>query len=84
MASAIVSVVIKSDRLHQRIPRIGQMVRVEGRTGLFVVMRVDRDRLVADLKQARNMLMLEENVPLKFLVPLEETVSEAIREFLTS
>lgn len=84
MEPAVVSVLIKSDRLLRRIPRTGETVRVKGRMGLFVVMRVDGARQIADLMRRTGRHELEENVPLADIHPVSRQVSQAIQEFLDS
>ena len=57
---------------------------MEGRTGLFVVMKVDKDVRVADLMQKGGQHEVEENVPFTSIRGVARTVSKAIEEFLAS
>jgi len=80
----IVSVFIKSDRLRRRVPKVGEMVRLAGRPGLFLVTRVDRNERVVDLMQKAGRHELNENVPFSSIRSLDKNVSVAVDEFLKS
>ena len=83
MDPAVVSVIIKSDRLRKRFPKVGEMVRMTERKGLFLVKRVDRQKLVADLTQGiGNHVELEENVPIKLIQAVSGETSRLIEHFL--
>jgi len=82
---AVVSVIIKSDRLRKRFPKIGEMVRMGDRKGLFMVTRVDGQRRVADLMQrVGNVEVREENVPYQLIHTVPRQASRAIQQFLQS
>lgn len=49
LSPPVVSVVIKCRDWKTSGPKMGQRVRVEGREGVFVVVKLDRDRRIADL-----------------------------------
>ena len=82
LALPIVNVLIKSDRIHKKIPRLGQFVRIEGKTGLFFVVGVDKERRVADAMDRTGIHPMEENVPFAQIHTLNENVSEAVQRFL--
>ncbi len=84
MDSAIVSVVIKSHVGRGKIPRMGQTVRVAGHTGLFTVLTVDKERRTADLMAKAGIHSIEKDVPFQKIQAVDESVSQAIREFLNS
>ena len=83
---ASVSTVVKPLRLNKkRFPRVGEMVRIEDRKGLFLVRRVDRHQCVVDLMQrARDQERLEQNVPLTLVRSVPKPASRVIQEFLRS
>jgi hypothetical protein len=60
------------------------MVRMEGRIGLYVVMRIDRERRMADLMQKGGRHEIEVNVPFASIRTVDKDVSKAIRQFLDS
>jgi hypothetical protein len=83
--SAVVSVIVKSDRMRKRFPRLGEMVRVVNRAGLFVVARVDREQRVADLKQRVGKVdVVDANVPFLQIRTVSKEASRAIQEFLST
>ena len=84
MGPAVVSVIIKSDRLLKRFPRAGEIVRIDGRIGLFVVVNVDRERSVADLMQNGARHEIEKSVPFTSIRTVARNVLKAIEEFLAS
>ena len=85
MEPAVVSVALKSDHLRKRFPRVGAMVRMTARRGLFLVTRVDRQQRVADLTyRAGDQAELEENVPFKFIHAVPGEISRLIEGFLHS
>jgi len=81
---ALVPVIIKSDRLLKRFPRAGEIVRMEGKPGLFVVMNVDKEARVADLMHKGGRHEVEKNVPFGSIRTVARSVSKAIEEFLAS
>jgi hypothetical protein len=86
----VVSILVKSDivksgRLRKRFPKVGEMVRIDDRKGLFLVMRVDLLQRVADLMhRVGNVDTLETNVPLHTIHTVPRPTSKAIRQFLSS
>lgn len=82
VGAEIISVLIKSDRLHKKVPRVGQTVRLEGRRGLFVVMKSDTIGRVADVMNRSGEHHLEENVPYELIQTVNEGLSEALNMFL--
>ncbi len=81
MSSAISCIVIKSDRQSGKIPLLGESVRVEDRSGFFVVMHVDRHRRVAQLMERSGKHRLVD-VPFSSVRPLKRNLSQVIRRFL--
>ena len=85
MESAIGSVVLKSNRPPKRFPKIGEMVRVEERKGLFLVKAVDWTLGTADLMQrVGSREVFEAGVPCKLIRLVPRRASKAIRQFLSS
>jgi hypothetical protein len=82
VGSANVSAVIKSGRVGKKIPNVGQMVRVEGRAGLYKVVRVDRDRRVADVARGGKDDDSELDVSFTCIVHVDAKVSKTIQQFL--
>ncbi len=82
MGAQIINVLIKSDRIHKKAPRVGQTVRLEGRRGLFVVMKSDTIGRVADVMNRSGEHRLEENVPYEVIQTVNEGLSEALNMFL--
>ena len=82
MEPPVVSVIIKSDHLHRRIPRIGELVRLEGRIGLFEIVRVDKENRVADLVHCTKSHDPENDVPFSAMRRISRSISKAIEEFL--
>lgn len=78
VSSAISRVVIKSD---QKIPTPGQVVGVVGKSGLYIVMNVDRDDRVVQLmeKEGRHRLT---KVPISSIRAFNQNLARAIRRFL--
>jgi hypothetical protein len=72
--------VTKSDRF----PKVGQKVRIEGRAGLYEVVRVDREHRVADATRRGNAHDSERDVPFKSILYVNDDVSKTIRHFLKS
>jgi hypothetical protein len=60
------------------------MVRVEDRVGLYKVVRVDRERRVADVTRNGNSHDSEHEIPFKSIVFVDEKVSKSIQQFLKS
>lgn len=85
MGSGVASVSIKSDRVRKRFPHSGEMVRLEGRKGLFLVKRVDRNGGVADLMQRSGRRELfEMRVPFRLIRTVPREASDAIQQFLSA
>jgi hypothetical protein len=83
--SAVVTVAIKPVRLRKRFPKVGEMVRMGDRRGLFKVTRVDGQQHVADLVQRVGQIeAVEENVPFQLIRTVPRPASRAIQEFLHS
>jgi hypothetical protein len=81
VSSAISCIVIKSDRHSSKIPLLGEVVQVEGRSGFFVVMHVDRNRRVAQLMERNGRHRLVD-VPFVLVRPFKRNLSQVIRRFL--
>lgn len=83
MGSAISCVVIKSDLFSRRIPAPGDLVRVAGKSGSFVVIHVDRTRRLAQLmeKSGKHQLV---HVPLASVRIFNRKLAQAIHRFLDS
>jgi hypothetical protein len=81
VASAVSCIVIKSDFFPRRIPSPGEMVRVAGQSGLFVVMQVDRRRRSIQLmeKSGKHRLV---DVPFRSVRIFNRTLAHAIHRFL--
>lgn len=85
MESATTSILVKSNRPPKRFPKIGEMVRVDGRKGLFVVKGVDWVLGTVDLMQrVGNREVFEAGVPCKVIGMVPRRASRAIRQFLSS
>lgn len=83
MESAVVSVVVKPEPLQKRFPKNGQMVRVEGKKGLFVVKHVDRRLRACDLMQrVWKREVLDRGVSFALIRPVSPHASRVIRQFL--
>ena len=54
------------------IPRIGQKVQIEGRNEVFVVLRVDGQRQLADLLRHGAVRRVEAGIPLALLRVVKE------------
>jgi hypothetical protein len=81
VSSVISCIVIKSDLFPRRIPDSGEIVRVTGRSGSFVVMQVDRKRRMVQLMERsgkHNLL----DVPLGAVRIFNRKLAHAIRRFL--
>ena len=82
---AVVSISVKSQQRRKRFPRLGEMVRVVNRPGLFVVTRVDPRQRVADLKQRVGKVeVVDTNIPLHQVRTVPREASKAIQEFLST
>ena len=81
MSSAISCIVIKSDRRSRKIPLVGEVVRADGKTGLFMVMQVDHDRRVAQLMERTGKHRFVD-VPFDSVQTFKHNVSQAVRRFL--
>jgi hypothetical protein len=85
LESATVSVLINADRPSKRFPKMGEMVRVEGHKGLFLVKGVDRDHGTADLmRRMGNREVFEPGVSCQSIRMVSRQASKAIRQFLGS
>jgi hypothetical protein len=84
MVSPVINVLVKSDRIHRKVPQTGQTVRVEGRKGLFLVVRSDQVARVADVMDRTGPHHVQENVPFALLRSVSSNVSEALHQFLES
>lgn len=62
---------------------MGEMVRMVGRQGLFMVMRVDWEQLVVDLLRRAEPHELDEGVPFSSIRTLDKDVSRAVQNFLS-
>jgi hypothetical protein len=81
VSSAISCIVIKSDRRPRKVPILGETVRVYGKTDLFVVMNVDRNRRVAQLMERGGKHRLV-NVPFASVQMFKHNLSQTIHRFL--
>lgn len=85
MESALVSASVKPDRPPKRFPKSGEMVRVEGRKGLFLVKEIDWVHSTADLMQrVGNREVLESGIPCKLIRTIPRQAKKAIHQFLSS
>ena len=66
------------------MPKVGQKVRVEGRVGLYEVVRVDRKQCVADVTRKGNAHDSERDLPFKSILYVNTQVLKTIRHFLKS
>jgi hypothetical protein len=83
--SEVISSAIKSDGARKRFPRLGEMVRVINRQGLFVVLQVDRERCVAELmKLVGKVEVVDSGVPLHHIRSLSGDASKAVQAFLNT
>ena len=83
MSSTISRLVIKSDQVFRKIPSPGEAVSVIGKSGLFVVMNIDRQAQVAQLmeKSGRHRLT---TVPFSSIKSFNRNLAHAIRRFIDS
>lgn len=83
MSSAISCIVIKSDRLPKKIPVAGEIVKVENRSGLFVVMDIDQKSRTAQLmeKSGKHRLL---DVPIGAIQTFNRNLARTINRFLES
>ena len=63
-----------------RFPVVRERVRVQGRTGTFVVVAVDRAREVVDIVSATRTSQVEENVPLSSILRLSGQSAPGLEE----
>jgi len=85
VASAKVSVITGCDSPPELFPEVAEMVRVEGRKGLFTVLGVDPIGATADVSQRVGPCNVEkEQVELKLIRRVPGQASSAIQEFLSS
>jgi hypothetical protein len=54
-------------------PRIGQHVRIDGRPGVYVVLRLDMKRFAADLMLTTGNHEIEENIPYFAIEAIKQT-----------
>ena len=83
VSSAISRIVIKSDHIFSRFPKLGQIVGVSGTPGLYVVMDIDHTKRIAQLMERSGKHRLIE-VPFTSLRSFNRRLSEAIHRFLES
>lgn len=81
VTSAVSCIVIKSDFFPRRVPVPGQLVRVEGETGSFVVMQVDRRRRIVQLMEKAGKHRLFD-VPFESVRIFNRQLAHAIYRFL--
>ena len=81
MSSVISCIVIKSDFFPMRVPVQGQIVRVNGELGSYVVMEVDRDRQIVQLMERWGKHRLVD-VPFGSVRIFNRSLAHAIRRFL--
>lgn len=86
MESAITSIIHPqrgSERVQSKTPKTGEMVRVEGKRGLFVVKRVHGRHREADVVQRIwNRDEVELTVPFDLIGTISAPASKAIQQFL--
>ena len=83
MSFPISCLVVKSDHLPRKIPALGEVVRVLDRSGLFVVMSIDRvHRRVTLIEKGGKHRLLD--VPFSSLRTLNYDLKRTIRRFLDS
>lgn len=81
MSSAISCIVIKSDLFPKKVPAPGQIVRVVGETGSFVVMHVDhRMRMVQLMRRSGHHSLFE--VPFASVRVFNRKLAHAIHRLL--
>jgi hypothetical protein len=74
---------IDPTEMNRTIPRVGQKVRVTGREGLFLVLRIDETAGNADLLGcAPGIRLVEANVPLSLLHPGYDYLPELFRWYM--
>lgn len=82
---AVISVIIKADRLRKRFPKVGEMVRLKDHKGLFMVTSVDEDQQVADLMHwVVFREVLERDISFNMIRAVPRGPSRAIQNFLHS
>ena len=85
MEFTVASIAFKADVPPARSPKAGEMVRVDGRRGLFVVTHVDRHQRTADLMQhVWKREVREQGIPWVLIRSISPQASRAIRQFLSS
>lgn len=84
VSSAISCIVIKSDRGAGKIPLSGEIVRVDGRSGFFTVMNVDRLHRIAQVMEQSGEHRLSDVpfVSVRLVNPDSSNLSEVVRRFL--
>lgn len=83
MSSAISCVVIKTDAASRTVPAVGKVVQVDGETGLFVVVDVNRERSIAQLMEKSGQHRLID-VSVDLIKPVNRNLANTIRSFLQS
>ncbi len=83
MSSAISCIVIKSDQISTRVPRLGQTVGVAGERGWFVVVSLDDRNRIAHLMERSGKHRLIE-VPFESVRTFNRKLAEALHSFLQS
>lgn len=81
VSSVISCIVIKSDLYPGRIPTTGEVVRVAGEGGSFIVMNVDPERRVVELMERSGQHRLLD-VPFASVRLFNRRIARAIRNFL--
>lgn len=84
MNSSISVVVVKSDRLRRKVPKVGEQVRLEGEAGLWAVARVDREHRMFDAARVADPRDLLKDVPFKRIREVDAKTFEAVQAFLKS
>lgn len=72
----------KSERLTSRSLVVGQNVRIGCRSGLFVVVSLDYERGVAELREQRTTPLFYPGIPFSDLNAIDESLSRMIEMFL--
>jgi len=83
VGSGISRIVIKSDHAFRRIPAPGQVVGVLGKSGLFIVMNVERKSRMAQLMEKAGKHRLVD-VPFSSIRTFNRNLAQAIHRFIDS
>jgi hypothetical protein len=81
VSSAISRIVVKSDQAFRKIPTLGEVVGVVGKSGLFVVMKVDLQDREAQLMEKGGKHRLT-NVPFSAIRTINRKLAQTIKRFL--